>query len=109
MRGADSLVLAEAPEPVCRGSDIIVGEDVGSILVAISTQTFSTEALRFDYMATVCMLVIQRGTPLPVTRSEAFSTPLDNQERVEVTVLQGESTEPAENLKIGIFEVDGLD
>jgi len=88
---------------------IIAGQDVGSILVDISTQTFSTEALRPDYMGLICVPVIQRGTPLPVTRSEAFATPVDNQERIEVTVFQGESTDPDENLEIGMFEVDGLD
>jgi len=88
---------------------IIAGQDVGSILVDISTQTFSNLALDVQADSIVCVPVIQRGSPLPVTRSEAFSTNGDNQEKIEVIVFQGESSNPDENIEIGKFEVEGLE
>lgn len=88
---------------------IIAGQDVGSILVDISTQTFSNLAIDAQTENVFCVPVIQRGTPLPVTRSEAFSTVEDDQKKIEVVVMQGDSMDPNENVKIGEFEVDGLE
>jgi len=87
---------------------IIAGDEVGAILVDIATHTFSTAAMDFDGMSIVCVPIIPRGTPLPVSRSEAFSTRHDNQEMVKVEVYQGESRNPFENLLIGEFMVEGL-
>ena len=87
---------------------IVKGENVGSILVDIATHTFSTAA-RTDKMAGLaCVPINPRGTPLPVTRSEAFRTVSHHQEVVRVEVYQGESVIPEENLEIGEFEIEGL-
>lgn len=87
---------------------IIAGQEVGAILVDISTHTYSSAALRREDHSLFCVPIIPRGTPLPVTRAEAFLTVCDDQERVEITVYQGESQEPLENLKIGAFLTEDL-
>ena len=87
---------------------IIAGDEVGAILVDIATHTFSTAALVPDELGLVCVPIIPRGTPLPVSRSEAFITRYDDQEEVQVEVYQGESRDPFENLLIGEFMVTGL-
>lgn len=87
---------------------IIAGEEVGSILVDISTQTFSNLAHSDQYGSIVCIPIIQRGSPLPVTRSEAFTTTMDKQKKIEIVIFQGESINPDENIEIGQFEVTGL-
>ena len=88
---------------------IIAGEDVGSVLVDISTQTFCSLARDMTIDELVSYPIIHRGTPLPVTRSEAFVTGCDNQEKIEMVIHQGESLNPDENLKIGEFLVTGLE
>ena len=87
---------------------IIAGEEIGSILVDIATHTFSTDAVSDPFSPVVCVPIIKRGTPLPVTRSEAFHTLHDNQDGVDITVYQGESEIPEENLTIGNFKIEGL-
>ncbi len=87
---------------------IIAGEEIGTILVDIATHTFSTDAVADHYSPAICVPIIKRGTPLPVTRSEAFFTIRDNQEDVNITIYQGEASIPEENLKIGEFTVEGL-
>jgi molecular chaperone DnaK len=87
---------------------IIAGEEVGAILVDIATHTFSTSSIRPDGYGLFCVPIIPRGTPLPVTRAEAFRTIHDNQREVQVEVYQGESSEPGENLRIGEFLISGL-
>jgi len=52
--------------------------------------------------------VIERGTPLPVTRSETFYTVVEDQERIDVRIFQGESRDARHNILIGRFWVDDL-
>ena len=56
----------------------------------------------------ICCPVVRRGTALPVTKGELFTTTHDNQEVVQVEVYQGESDLPDENLRIGEFRIEGL-
>jgi molecular chaperone DnaK len=44
--------------------------------------------------------LVLRGTPLPVTRSETFTTASDNQKSVEITILLGESPVAAKNIRL---------
>ena len=87
---------------------IIAGDEVGAILVDIATHTFSRAAMDLENMGMVCVPIVPRGTPLPVTRSEAVTTRYDDQDKVKVKVYQGESRAPLENLLIGEFMVTGL-
>ena len=48
-------------------------------------------------------IIIRRNTQVPVTRSQAFYTVVENQEKVEIEVYQGESPHCSENTLIGHF------
>lgn len=89
---------------------VIAGEKQYSILVDITPHTFSTTTLRWadDMLGTVAAPIIPRNTPLPTSKSEIFATNHDNQETIRVDALQGESTSPEENERIGEFQVEGL-
>ena len=52
--------------------------------------------------------IIHSNTPLPVRRSEMFSTTFDDQDAVEIDVFQGEHQDARENIQIGEFTVVGL-
>jgi molecular chaperone DnaK len=89
----------------------LAGQPAPAILIDISAHTYSTVALEdvgFFGSRLVCVPIIRRGTPLPVTKSEVFFTNEDQQESVRVRVCQGESEEPEDNLEIGNFLVEGL-
>lgn len=47
--------------------------------------------------------LVLRGTPLPVTRSQVFSTAQDNQSSVEINILMGESSLAKRNISITKF------
>ncbi|HEX5064232.1 MAG TPA: Hsp70 family protein [Kofleriaceae bacterium] len=49
-----------------------------------------------------------RGTKLPTTHTEVFSTALDDQNRVEVHVLQGERPLASQNRSLGKFQLFGI-
>lgn len=52
--------------------------------------------------------LVLRGTPLPATRSQTFSTASDNQTSVEVTILLGESPLAAKNKTLKKIHLTGL-
>jgi molecular chaperone DnaK len=52
--------------------------------------------------------VIRRNTPVPVKRSEMFTTGQDNQIGVDVHALQGEREMVVDNQSLGHFTLDGI-
>jgi molecular chaperone DnaK (HSP70) len=52
--------------------------------------------------------IIARNTAIPVRKSEAFYTVVDDQPVVDVRIFQGENEDALENIKIGEFRIEGL-
>ena len=50
--------------------------------------------------------IIERNTIIPASRTERFYTIHDNQSKITVSVLQGESRMAKNNLELGSFEVE---
>jgi len=89
----------------------LAGEAPGRVLVDVTPYSFGPSALALSpngFPREVVAPVIERGTPLPVTRSESFYTALDNQEAWDVRIFQGESEDPRENILVGRFRAGGL-
>lgn len=89
----------------------LAGQPAPAILVDISAHTYSVTADTghgFFGPELICVPLIRRGTPLPVTKSDLFTTMIDKQEKVLVIVNQGESDDPEHNLKLGEFWIEGL-
>ncbi len=88
------------------------GLEVEQILVDITPHTFGIAALHIEpdgypnpyYFARI----VPRNTPLPVTRSEEFSTVIDDQEIVNVQIFQGEDDDIRYNTQLGNFHIQGL-
>lgn len=49
--------------------------------------------------------IIERNTPIPVSRVESFVTVRDKQDKISVKIYQGESRRVEENIKLGELEV----
>lgn len=81
------------------------------VLVDVTPYTFGTSALddAWDFGRSERFVsIIERGTPLPVVRSQTFYTAADGQTEIDVKVFQGESDDPRHNLLVGRFLVDDL-
>jgi molecular chaperone DnaK len=93
---------------------IIAGDDVGAVLVDITPHSLGIKALDggdedFDFPFPHRFVpIIERNTPLPATRGEAFRTIVDGQRTVEIDVYQGEHEDVRQNHRVGRFLVDGL-
>ncbi len=90
---------------------VIAGDQVSSVLVDVTPYTFGTSALAMlngePYPYTFVPL-IRKNTPIPVTKSEAFSTIEDGQEAIHVQVYQGEDPDALNNTEIGSYRIEGL-
>lgn len=53
--------------------------------------------------------VIQRNTTIPVSKSQVFSTAVDNQPEVDIHVVQGERKMARDNKSLGIFKLGGIE
>jgi molecular chaperone DnaK (HSP70) len=90
---------------------IIAGLKVGSVLVDVTPYTFGTSALsefKGELYPYKFVPLIRKNTPIPVTKSEVFSTVFDGQEAVEIMVYQGEDEDALNNTEIGRFLIEGL-
>lgn len=89
----------------------LMGQSDHRVLVDITPYTFGTSSLGWVdgvYGPHLFVPIIKAGTPLPVSRAEPFATVTDRQERVDVTVFQGENPDSRKNIFIGNFLIENL-
>ncbi|MEW6744922.1 MAG: Hsp70 family protein [Planctomycetota bacterium] len=87
------------------------GHEVQRVLVDITPYTFGVRSVvtgAFSWNPDFFSPVIQRNTPLPVTRSVPLATLVDNQTAWDVQVFQGESSDVRQNLLVGRFWASGF-
>ena len=94
-------------ESVAQGAAIqagIIGWDVTDVLLLDVTPL----SLAIETMGGIATKMIERNTTIPASKSETFSTAVDNQPEVEIHVVQGEREMAADNKSLGRFKLDGI-
>ncbi|HEX5399569.1 MAG TPA: Hsp70 family protein [Verrucomicrobiae bacterium] len=64
--------------------------------------------LRLETLGGVATPLVLRGTPLPTSRSQVFSTTTDNQTAVQFNLLLGESSLCKHNAPVGVFHLRNI-
>ena len=82
---------------------VLAGEMGDIVLVDVTPLTLGVETL-----GGVATALIARNPPVPVKRTERFTTAADMQTSVTIHVFQGERPMAADNTKLGEFVLDGL-
>jgi molecular chaperone DnaK len=82
---------------------VLAGEVGGIVLVDVTPLTLGVETL-----GGIATSLIARNTPIPVKKSETFTTAADLQTSVTIHVFQGERPMSADNVSLGEFNLDGL-
>jgi molecular chaperone DnaK len=94
-------------ECVAQGAAIqagVLAGEVGDIVLVDVTPL----SLGIETLGGVATPLIARNTPIPVKRSEVFTTAADMQTAVTVHVVQGERPMAADNISLGHFNLEGL-
>ncbi len=82
----------------------VLGGEVKDVLLLDVTPL----SLGVETMGGVMTKLIERNTTIPVQKSEIFSTAADSQTNVPVHVLQGERPMAADNMSLGMFQLEGI-
>jgi molecular chaperone DnaK len=82
---------------------VLAGEMAEIVLVDVTPLTLGIETL-----GGVATPLVARNTPIPVKRSEIFTTAAKMQTSVTVHVFQGERPMAADNTSLGQFNLNGL-
>jgi molecular chaperone DnaK len=99
--GVDPMECVAAGAAIQAG--VLSGEVKDIVLVDVTPLTLGVETL-----GGVATPLIARNTPVPVKKSEIFTTAADMQTGVTIHVLQGERPMSADNTSLGEFNLDGL-
>ena len=82
---------------------VLSGEVDDILLIDVTPLTLSIET-----MGGIATPLIKRNTTIPVTKSQIFSTAVDNQPSVDIRVVQGENKMAAANKLLGEFQLGGI-
>jgi molecular chaperone DnaK len=99
--GVDPMECVAAGAAIQAG--VLSGEVKDIVLVDVTPLTLGVETL-----GGVATPLIARNTPVPVKKSEIFTTAADMQTAVTIHVFQGERPMSADNTSLGEFNLDGL-
>jgi molecular chaperone DnaK len=99
--GVDPMECVAAGAAIQAG--VLAGEVKDIVLVDVTPLTLGVETL-----GGVATPLIARNTPVPVKKSEIFTTAADMQTAVTIHVFQGERPMSSDNTSLGEFNLDGL-
>ncbi len=82
---------------------ILAGDVKDILLLDVIPLSFGIET-----MGGVATKLIEKNTTIPASRSQVFSTAVDNQTSVEIHIVQGERPMAGDNKSLGRFILDGI-
>ena len=94
-------------ESVVLGAAIQAGILEGSVLKKVLVDV-TPLSLGIEIEGGFSVPIIERNSPIPISRSRLFTTITENQKAVEVHILQGESNKAKENVSLGRFFLNDI-
>jgi len=82
---------------------VLTGEVEDIVLLDVTPLSLGIET-----MGNVCTVLIPRNTTIPTSKSQVFSTAVDNQPAVDIHILQGERPMASDNKTLGRFQLTGI-
>ena len=82
---------------------VLAGDQTGIVLLDVTPLN-----LNITTMGSVATSMIDANTTIPVTKTQVFSTAVDNQPAVDIEITQGNRPMAADNKKLGTFILDNI-
>jgi len=82
---------------------VLTGEVDDIVLLDVTPLSLGIETL-----GNVCTVLIPRNTTIPTSKSQTFSTAVDNQPAVDIHILQGERKMATDNKTLGRFQLSNI-
>jgi molecular chaperone DnaK len=105
--GKEPNLSVNPDEVVAMGAAVQAGVLQGDVkdvlLLDVTPLTLGIETL-----GGVATPLIERNTTIPTSKSQTFSTAVENQPSVEIHVVQGERPMAQDNKSLGRFQLDGI-
>lgn len=90
---------------------LIAGEPIDVVLVDVTPHSLGVETAEWRMGMPIpdrYNVIIRRNTPIPVSKSEVYTTLSPDQEAVEIKVYQGEEPIASHNTLLGEFFMEGI-
>ena len=90
---------------------LIAGEPIDAVLVDVTPHSLGVETAEWQMgrpIPDLYNVIIRRNTPIPVSKSEVYTTLSPDQEAVEIKVYQGEKPTASHNTLLGEFFMEGI-
>lgn len=105
--GLRAVTPCQADQAVVVGAALQAGALAGEV-EEVRVRDVTPLTLGLETLGSVMSPLIPRNTPIPVSRSQVFSTAEDGATAVEIRVLQGERPMAADNETLGILRLEGI-
>jgi molecular chaperone DnaK len=105
--GVELIKSVNPDEAVSLGAAIQAGVLTGDVNDVVLLDVTPLD-LGIDTMGGVMAKLVEANTTIPVTKSQVFTTAVDNQPGVDIVVVQGNRPMTADNKMIGMFKLDGI-
>lgn len=90
---------------------LIAGEPIDAVLVDVTPHSLGIETAEWQMGRPIpdrYNVIIRRNTPIPVSKSEVYTTLSPDQDAVEIKVYQGEEPIASHNTLLGEFFMEGI-
>lgn len=101
----ETIARGAAIQAALKARDAALEEIVLTDVMPFSLGVITTEMVGNRRMPDRFSPIIERNTPVPISRVQTYSTMHDNQTVVHFDIRQGESPVGSENLKLGLLEI----
>jgi molecular chaperone HscC len=104
----EAVAMGAAVQAALKAGDSSVGDMVVTDVAPFTLGTSTSEKLGSQLVSGIFCPIIERGTVIPTSRSKRFTTISDYQERINISVYQGEHSLCKDNKKLGEYTLGGL-
>lgn len=104
----EAVALGAAVQAALKAGDVAVADVVATDIAPFSLGVASAQNVANAVVNDIFSPIIERGTVLPASRVERFSTMADGQTRIKLEVFQGEHAHCSKNQRIGEYEMKDI-